>query len=197
MRTQMTDEDWTLVLTIFREMRSKRGDKGRNDRRFLEARHYVTVHNITWRALPAALGNWNSVWKRFWRLSDRSRSAATYPVSGLWPGQDGDPRVPGLIKVPAWTAMLRHRLAGHRSTVRPSRVHHPQTFHGAQCRSAPRADPVLRRYRSIGRPARAVTQQRPCDAHQLGRPRHNNRIPVRPGEQAAQPRADRGRCSRQ
>ena len=31
---------------------SRRGDKGRNDRKFLEALHYFTVHNITWRALP-------------------------------------------------------------------------------------------------------------------------------------------------
>ena len=35
----------------------------------LEAVHYFVVHNITWRALPKQFGHWNSVWKRFWRLS--------------------------------------------------------------------------------------------------------------------------------
>ena len=39
------------------------------DRRFLDALHYFAVHNITWRALPTEFGKWNSVWKRFWRLS--------------------------------------------------------------------------------------------------------------------------------
>ena len=55
----------------FRAARSRRGDKGRDDRKFLEALHYFAVHNITWRALPAEFGAWNSVWKRFWRLSQR------------------------------------------------------------------------------------------------------------------------------
>ena len=69
MLTRMTEEDWATVLELFRACRSRRGAKGRNDRIFLEARHYFAVHNITWRALPEAFGNWNSVWKRFWRLS--------------------------------------------------------------------------------------------------------------------------------
>ncbi len=69
MLTGMTERDWELVLKVFRACRSRRGDKGRDDRQFLEALHYFTVHNITWRALPAEFGNWNSIWKRFWRLS--------------------------------------------------------------------------------------------------------------------------------
>ncbi len=69
MLTRMTDKDWESVVQVFRAVRSRRGDKGRNDRRFLEALHYFCVHNITWRALPAEFGNWNSIWKRFWRLS--------------------------------------------------------------------------------------------------------------------------------
>src|SRR3712207_2501351 len=69
MLTRMTDEDWERVVQVFRAVRSRQGDKGRDDRTFLEALHYFTLHNITWRALPAGFGNWNSIWKRFWRLS--------------------------------------------------------------------------------------------------------------------------------
>src|SRR5229473_2883405 len=73
MLTQMTDADWEVVVAAFLAARSRRGDKGRDDRKFLEALQYFTVHNITWRALPAEFefGNWNSVWKRFSRLSQR------------------------------------------------------------------------------------------------------------------------------
>jgi transposase len=69
MLTRMTEEDWTVVLEVFAAACSRRGDKGRDDRRFLEALHFFTLHNITWRALPAEFGKWNSIWKRFWRLS--------------------------------------------------------------------------------------------------------------------------------
>ncbi len=69
MLTRMTEQDWDVVLEVFRAARTRRGDKGRDDRRFLEALHYFTVNNVTWRALPAEFGRWNSIWKRFWRLS--------------------------------------------------------------------------------------------------------------------------------
>jgi len=69
MLTQMIEEDWDVVLMVFRAVLPRRGDKGRDDRKFLKALHYFTVHNITWRALPAEFGDWNAVWKRFWRLS--------------------------------------------------------------------------------------------------------------------------------
>ena len=47
MLTAMTEEDWTIVLRVFAASRSRRGE----------------------RALPEKFGHWNSVWKRFWRLS--------------------------------------------------------------------------------------------------------------------------------
>jgi transposase len=69
MLTGMTEADWGIVLKVFDAVQSVGGEPGHDDRKFLEALHYFTVHSITWRALPAEFGNWNSVWKRFWRLS--------------------------------------------------------------------------------------------------------------------------------
>ena len=43
MLTAMTEDDWAIVLQVFRAVRSRRGDKGRDDRKFLEALHYFTV----------------------------------------------------------------------------------------------------------------------------------------------------------
>jgi transposase len=69
MLTRMTEADWAIVLAVFDAAQSARGEPGHDDRKFLEALHFFIVHNISWRALPAEYGNWNSIWKRFWRLS--------------------------------------------------------------------------------------------------------------------------------
>jgi transposase len=69
MSTKMTERDWTIALNVFRSCLPRRGEKGHDDRLFLEALHYFAVQNISWRALPERFGNWNSVWKRYWRLS--------------------------------------------------------------------------------------------------------------------------------
>ncbi len=69
MSTQMSEEDWEHTLMVFRACLPARGRKAADDRRFLEALHFFTVENVRWRALPKEYGNWNTVWKRFDRLS--------------------------------------------------------------------------------------------------------------------------------
>ena len=68
MLTGMNERDWQIALDVFDAAQSRRGEPGHDDRRFLEAIHDFAVHSISWRALPGQFGNWNSVWKRFWRL---------------------------------------------------------------------------------------------------------------------------------
>ncbi len=55
MLTQMTEADWKIVLVVFRGCLPRRGDKARDDRRFLEARHLFTVQNVSWRRSPQGL----------------------------------------------------------------------------------------------------------------------------------------------
>jgi hypothetical protein len=43
MLTTMTDADWTTALKVFKASRSRRGDKGRDDKKFLSALHYFAV----------------------------------------------------------------------------------------------------------------------------------------------------------
>ena len=69
MSTRMSEEDWGLTVKVFRACLSRRGRKAANDRLFLEAIHFFTAENVRWRALPERFGHWNSVWKRFDRLS--------------------------------------------------------------------------------------------------------------------------------
>ena len=69
MSLKMSEDDWAVTLEVFSSCLPARGAKAKDDRLFLEALHFFALHNITWRALPARFGKWNTVWKRFDRLS--------------------------------------------------------------------------------------------------------------------------------
>jgi transposase len=81
MLTSIGEEQWGQRSSLFGRVCPRRGEKGRDDRRFLEALHCFTTPNITWRALPAQFGLWNSVWERFCRLS---LSGTFEALSGSW-----------------------------------------------------------------------------------------------------------------
>jgi hypothetical protein len=108
----------------------------------LRPSHYALGHALQRMARP--------VCKSF-LTSQSDQATSTYPVSGHRPGQDGDPRVPVLISIAASSAIERHRVPEHRSTVRPSRFHHPQTSYSRSRRMAPASDLV--RYGATAAPA--------------------------------------------
>src|SRR5438105_11782745 len=56
MLTRMTDTDWEIVVEAFQAARSRRGDKGRDDRKFLEA--FAFFHGSQHHLASVAGGVW-------------------------------------------------------------------------------------------------------------------------------------------
>jgi hypothetical protein len=55
MLTGMTERDWVITLEVFGALQSDRGEPGHDDRKFLEAIHYFTVHSIPGERCPVNL----------------------------------------------------------------------------------------------------------------------------------------------
>lgn len=53
MLTRMSETDWDVVVRVFRAVRSRRGDKGRDDRKFLEAVHSRSTTSRGGRGRPS------------------------------------------------------------------------------------------------------------------------------------------------
>ena len=68
-RHALTDDQWNQIRDL---LPGKKGDPGRtaeDNRLFVDAILFVAKTGIPWRDLPERFGKWNSVWKRFDRLS--------------------------------------------------------------------------------------------------------------------------------
>ena len=70
-RHAISDADWDRLAPLLPGRDGTPGRSGDDNRRFLHAVNWVARSGAPWRDLPPALGNWNSVWRRFDRWSKR------------------------------------------------------------------------------------------------------------------------------
>jgi len=68
-RRQLTDAQWQRIEPLVPGKKGDRGRHGEDNRLFVDAVLWLVRAGAPWRDLPEQFGKWNSVWKRFWRLS--------------------------------------------------------------------------------------------------------------------------------
>ncbi|HIG74072.1 MAG TPA: transposase [Bacteroidetes bacterium] len=74
-RSAISEADGHRLAPLLLGRPGTRGRSGDDNRRFLDAVNWMTRNGGPWRDLPAELGNWNTVWRRFDRWA-RKRGTA-------------------------------------------------------------------------------------------------------------------------
>jgi transposase len=66
-RRLLNDAQWDRIAALLPGKEGDPGRSGEDNRLFVEAVLWIVRAGAPWRDLPAAFGNWSSVWKRFRR----------------------------------------------------------------------------------------------------------------------------------
>lgn len=70
-RLVLSDAQWDAMSGLIIGRPDQRGSTGRNNRMFVEGVLWVVRTGSPWRDVPGEFGEWNSVWKRFSRWSQK------------------------------------------------------------------------------------------------------------------------------
>jgi len=70
-RHELSNEDWNRVKDMLPGQPGHAGDNGKDNQLFLNAIFWIAKTGAPWRDLPERFGNWNSVFKRFSRWSEK------------------------------------------------------------------------------------------------------------------------------
>ncbi len=70
-RLLLSDAQWDRMSGLIIGRPDQRGSTGRDNRMFVEGVLWIVRTGSPWRDLPAAFGEWNSVFRRFSRWSEK------------------------------------------------------------------------------------------------------------------------------
>ena len=70
-RHQLTDAQWLRIEHLVPGKKGDRGRHGEDNRLFVDAVLWIARAGASWRDLPPAFGNWNSVFQRFRRWAKK------------------------------------------------------------------------------------------------------------------------------
>jgi putative transposase len=70
-RLVLSDADWERISGLIIGRPDQRGSTGRDNRMFVEGVLWIARTGSPWRDLPEAFGEWNSVFRRFSRWSQK------------------------------------------------------------------------------------------------------------------------------
>jgi putative transposase len=70
-RLALNDSQWDSISGLVIGREDQRGSTGANNRMFVEGVLWIVRTGCPWRDLPEAFGNWNSVFRRFSRWSEK------------------------------------------------------------------------------------------------------------------------------
>jgi transposase len=117
-RLILRDDQWERIAPHIIGDERSRGSSGRNNRLFVEAVLWIVRTGSPWRDLPEAFGEWNSVFRRFSRWSQKG------VWNRLFEAMSDDPDFEYLIVASTIVRAHQHAAGAKKGLkIKPSAVH--------------------------------------------------------------------------